>query len=207
MVVEMVPLKGGRWHIIPQLAVYTTYIPLIVLAFWGVICYLPPFRGARNNHWSYWLFHLSHSKSCLDVFGKKALSKSLECIDPLLKNTTSSRGSTPATFILKGCDSPTGQLLTLEEAKRAIFLGGGKRLGSWWFVVFFFGNSGGGWFGIQKEYPIQTGWVFDIKEWWVYRLLNLDPLFEVQDFVERIGNWRIWSYMYESPGLMKVVEW
>ncbi len=26
MVVEMVPLKGGRWHIIPQLAVYTTYI-------------------------------------------------------------------------------------------------------------------------------------------------------------------------------------
>ena len=25
----LVPLKGGRWHIIPQLAVYTTYIPLI----------------------------------------------------------------------------------------------------------------------------------------------------------------------------------
>ena len=22
----LVPLKGGRWHIIPQLAVYTTYI-------------------------------------------------------------------------------------------------------------------------------------------------------------------------------------
>ena len=33
------PLKGGRWHIIPQLAVYITYIyiPHIVLAFWGVI--------------------------------------------------------------------------------------------------------------------------------------------------------------------------
>ena len=30
----------------------TTYIPLIVLAFWGVICYLPPFRGTRYNHWS-----------------------------------------------------------------------------------------------------------------------------------------------------------
>ena len=29
---------------------YTTYI--IVLAFWGVTCYLPPFRGTRNNHWS-----------------------------------------------------------------------------------------------------------------------------------------------------------
>ena len=25
----LVPVKGGRWHIIPQLAVYTTYIPLI----------------------------------------------------------------------------------------------------------------------------------------------------------------------------------
>ena len=25
----LVPLTGGRWHIIPQLAVYTTYIPLI----------------------------------------------------------------------------------------------------------------------------------------------------------------------------------
>ena len=25
----LVPLKGGRWHIIPQLAVYTTYIALI----------------------------------------------------------------------------------------------------------------------------------------------------------------------------------
>ena len=25
----LVPQKGGRWHIIPQLAVYTTYIPLI----------------------------------------------------------------------------------------------------------------------------------------------------------------------------------
>ena len=29
-------------------------VPLIVLAFWGVICYLPPFRGTRNNHWNYW---------------------------------------------------------------------------------------------------------------------------------------------------------
>ena len=25
----LVPVKGGRWHIIPHLAVYTTYIPLI----------------------------------------------------------------------------------------------------------------------------------------------------------------------------------
>ena len=28
---------------------YTTYC--IVLAFWGVICHLPPFMGTRNNHW------------------------------------------------------------------------------------------------------------------------------------------------------------
>ena len=35
MVVSGSP-KGGRWHIIPQLAVYTTYIPLIYIAFWGV---------------------------------------------------------------------------------------------------------------------------------------------------------------------------
>ena len=28
----LVPVKGGRWHIIPQLAVHTTYMPLIVLA-------------------------------------------------------------------------------------------------------------------------------------------------------------------------------
>ena len=47
MVVELVPLKGGIGSIVhPQLAgFFTTYIPLIVLAFWGVICYLPPFTG------------------------------------------------------------------------------------------------------------------------------------------------------------------
>ena len=32
-----VPVKGGRYYIITQLAVYTTYIPLIVLAFWEVM--------------------------------------------------------------------------------------------------------------------------------------------------------------------------
>ena len=35
----LVPLKGGRWHIIPQLAVYTTYIPLIYCLLGGPICY------------------------------------------------------------------------------------------------------------------------------------------------------------------------
>ena len=39
-------------HIITQLAVYTTYVPLTVyIAFWRIIYYLPPFRGIRNNHW------------------------------------------------------------------------------------------------------------------------------------------------------------
>ena len=33
----LVPLKGGRWHIIPQLAVYTTYIPLIYCLLGGYI--------------------------------------------------------------------------------------------------------------------------------------------------------------------------
>ena len=48
----LVPLKGGRCYIIPQLAVYTTYIIYhLYIAFWGVICHLPPFRGTRNNHW------------------------------------------------------------------------------------------------------------------------------------------------------------
>ena len=52
MVVEMVPLKGGIGGIVhpPIGRKDTTYIPLIVLAFWGVICYLPPFMGTRNNH-------------------------------------------------------------------------------------------------------------------------------------------------------------
>ncbi len=42
-------LKGGRWHIIPQLAVYT----LIYCLLGGPICYLPSFTGTRNNHWQW----------------------------------------------------------------------------------------------------------------------------------------------------------
>ena len=44
-----VPVKGGRYYVITQLAVYTTYIPLIVLAFWEVMKSLPPFTGTRKN--------------------------------------------------------------------------------------------------------------------------------------------------------------
>ncbi len=49
----LVPVKsgiGGTVH--PPIGrKNATYIPLIVLSFWGVICYLPPFTGTRNNHW------------------------------------------------------------------------------------------------------------------------------------------------------------
>ena len=50
----LVPLKGGRWWHSPspnwqeKYHLYTTYSPCRT---WGVICYLPPFRGTRNNHW------------------------------------------------------------------------------------------------------------------------------------------------------------
>ena len=51
----LVPLKGGIGGIVhpPIGRKYTTYIPLIVLAFfWGWnMLPIPPFRGTRNNHW------------------------------------------------------------------------------------------------------------------------------------------------------------
>ena len=47
----LVPLIRGRWYISPQLAVYTTYIPLIYIADWVIICYLPPIKGTRNSCW------------------------------------------------------------------------------------------------------------------------------------------------------------
>ena len=52
----LVPLIGGRWYVITQLAVYTTYIPHIYIyiniADWMIICYLPltdpPENGALS---------------------------------------------------------------------------------------------------------------------------------------------------------------
>ncbi len=64
MVVEIVPVKGGLGGIFypPIGRKNTTYIPLIVLAFWGVICYLPPFTGTRNNHWLFvWSLNVGDS--------------------------------------------------------------------------------------------------------------------------------------------------
>ena len=46
----LVPIIGGRYHIITQLAVYTTYIPLIYIANWVIIWYLQPIKGTRKLH-------------------------------------------------------------------------------------------------------------------------------------------------------------
>ena len=32
----------------------------LYIAFWGVICYLPPFTGTRNNHWLDWEHQACH---------------------------------------------------------------------------------------------------------------------------------------------------
>ena len=42
---------GGRYHIIPQLAVYTTYIPLIYCQLGDYISPIPPIKGTRNSYW------------------------------------------------------------------------------------------------------------------------------------------------------------
>ena len=46
----LVPLIGGRYHIIPQLAVYTTYIPLIYCLLGDYISPIPPIKGTRNSY-------------------------------------------------------------------------------------------------------------------------------------------------------------
>ena len=47
----LVPLIGGRWYIITQLATYTTYIPLLYCQLGDYISPIPPIRGTRNNYW------------------------------------------------------------------------------------------------------------------------------------------------------------
>lgn len=49
------PKRWAWWHFSSPNWQYNIYhVYLIVLAFWGVICYLPnpPFRGTRNNYWT-----------------------------------------------------------------------------------------------------------------------------------------------------------
>ena len=43
--------RWDRYHIIPQLAVYTTYIPLIYCLLGDYIYHLPPIKGTRNRYW------------------------------------------------------------------------------------------------------------------------------------------------------------
>ena len=46
------PIKGDRYHIILQLAVYTAYIPLIVLAYWVIVYHRSHLlSGTRNSYW------------------------------------------------------------------------------------------------------------------------------------------------------------
>ena len=54
MVVSGSPKRWDWWH---SPSPNWQYIPLIVLASWGVICYLPPFRGTKNHDWMFgnWL--------------------------------------------------------------------------------------------------------------------------------------------------------
>ena len=40
--------RWDRWHIPSPNWQEKCHL---YIAFWGVICYLPPFRGTRNNHW------------------------------------------------------------------------------------------------------------------------------------------------------------
>ena len=53
MVVSGSPKRWDRWH---SPSPNWQNIPLIYhlyIAFWEVICYLPPFMGTWNNHWCY----------------------------------------------------------------------------------------------------------------------------------------------------------
>ena len=55
----LVPWIGGRWYRITQLAVYTTYIPLIYCLLGGLYDTYHLLWGTRNNHWFYHpIFHL-----------------------------------------------------------------------------------------------------------------------------------------------------
>ena len=61
--------RWDRWYIITQLAVYTTYIPLIVLASWMIICYLriPPIKGTRCfTPLIFWLPQKIQRLGCMD---------------------------------------------------------------------------------------------------------------------------------------------
>ena len=47
----LVPLIGGRYHIITQFAIYTTYIPGIYCQLGDYMLPIPPIKGTRSSYW------------------------------------------------------------------------------------------------------------------------------------------------------------
>ena len=47
----LVPLIGGRWYIITQLAIYKWYISGIYCQLGDYISPIPPIKGTRNSYW------------------------------------------------------------------------------------------------------------------------------------------------------------
>ncbi len=68
----LVPLKGGRWHIIRQLAVYTTYIPLIYCLLGGYMLPTTLYRNLKNPLmkssfiWKDWTLETNHQVRIFD---------------------------------------------------------------------------------------------------------------------------------------------
>ena len=78
----LVPLIGGRWYISPQLAVYTTYIPLIYCLLGDYISPIPPIKGTRNSCWICDLFDAIYSNSqaeALKIFQQSPGSEAAGC--------------------------------------------------------------------------------------------------------------------------------
>ena len=85
-----VPLKGGRWHIIPQLAVYTTYIPLIYCLLGGYIIPTTLYRNLKNPltiealnlpYWALWKLPVPsqrHQFHCWKIFNVGQVLRCLE---------------------------------------------------------------------------------------------------------------------------------
>ena len=74
----LVPSIGGRYHIIPQLAVYRWYyIPLIYCVLGDYISPIPPIKGTRNSYWfmGYWEGkkppNLDHFKAGMKIIESK----------------------------------------------------------------------------------------------------------------------------------------
>ena len=83
---------------IPLLAVYTTEKKHLYIAFWGVICYLPPFMGTRNNHWndSHLFFPL---KTNFRMFSEKSMGVGSICVSPTKMFRPFEKGTNSLVFL------------------------------------------------------------------------------------------------------------